>query len=153
MKWARSTVLLLLAFCLHVAGQKPGQNVTVHVADETGQPLAGITVQVKGTPRKYVTSSAGELTISNLPSDAVLVLSGVNVEGIELTVNGRTELTARLKRKVAALEDVVVTGFQRIDRKKFTGSAGTVKTDNIKIDGGTDIKQKRGRLAAGLALQ
>ncbi|HEX9508840.1 MAG TPA: SusC/RagA family TonB-linked outer membrane protein [Puia sp.] len=153
MKWARSTVLLLLAFCLHVAGQKPGQNVTVHVADETGQPLAGITVQVKGTPRKYVTSSAGELTISNLPSDAVLVLSGVNVEGIELTVNGRTELTARLKRKVAALEDVVVTGFQRIDRKKFTGSAVTVKADSIKIDGVTDISRMLEGRAAGVSIQ
>src|SRR5579864_862476 len=119
MKLARSTVLLLLAFCLHVAGQKPGQNVTVHVADEAGQPLAGITVQVKGTPRKYVTNTAGELTLSNLPAGAILTFSGVNVEEIELAVDGRTELTARLKRKVAALEDVIVTGFQRIDRKKF----------------------------------
>src|SRR6202022_1997624 len=102
MKSAISTVLLLLAFCLQVAGQSPGQNVKVHVSDETGQPLAGITVQVKGTPRKYITNAAGELTINNLPAGAVLVLSGVSVEEIELSVDGKTELTARLKRKVAA---------------------------------------------------
>src|SRR5882672_7827742 len=153
MKPASAIVLLLLTFCLHVAGQTPGQTVKVHVSDEAGQPLPGITVQVKGTPRKYVTNATGDLTINNVPAGAVLVFSGVNVEEMELAVDGRTELTTRLKRKVAALEDVVVTGFQRIDRKKFTGSAVTVKADSIKIDGVTDISRMLEGRAAGVSIQ
>ncbi|MHA4807461.1 SusC/RagA family TonB-linked outer membrane protein [Flavitalea flava] len=153
MKLAKLTVLLLLAFCLQVAGQSTGQNVTVHVSDENGQPLAGITVQVKGTQRKYVTNATGDLTVNNLPAGSVLIFSGVNIEGTELPVNGKTELTARLKRKIAALEDVVVTGFQRIDRKKFTGSAVTVKADSIKIDGVTDISRMLEGRAAGVSIQ
>jgi len=153
MNTVRATVLLLFAFCLQVAGQTPGQTVKVHVADEAGQPLAGITVQVKGTPRKYVTNATGDLTISNVPSGAVLVFTGVNVEDIELAVDGRAELTARMKRKVAALEDVVVTGFQRIDRKKFTGSAVTVKADSIKLDGVNDISRMLEGRAAGVSIQ
>jgi TonB-linked SusC/RagA family outer membrane protein len=153
MKRASSTVLLLLAFFLYASGQPTGQNVTVHVSDESGQPLAGITVQVKGTPRKYVTNVTGDLTITNVPAGAFLVFSGVNTEEIELAVNGRAELTARLKKKVAALEDVVVTGFQRIDRKKFTGSAVTVKADSIRIDGVTDISRMLEGRAAGVSIQ
>jgi TonB-linked SusC/RagA family outer membrane protein len=153
MKPASTIVLLLLLFCLHVIGQTPGQTVKVHVADEAGQPLAGITVQVKGTPRKYVTNVTGDVTINNVPTGAVLVFSGVNVEEIELAVDGRAELTTRLKRKVAALEDVVVTGFQRIDRKKFTGSAVTVKADSIRIDGVTDISRMLEGRAAGVSIQ
>jgi len=153
MNTVRATFLFLLLWCLHVAGQSSGGPVKVHVSDEAGQPLAGITVQVKGTPRKYVTGTDGNLTINNVPAGAVLVFSGVNVEDVELAVNGKAELTARLKRKVAALEDVVVTGFQRIDRKKFTGSAVTVKADSIKLDGVTDISRMLEGRAAGVSIQ
>jgi TonB-linked SusC/RagA family outer membrane protein len=150
---ARATLLFLFLWCLHVAGQSPGQPVKVHVSDEAGQPLPGITVQIKGTPRKYVTGTGGDLTINNVPAGAVLVFSGVNTEDIEMAVDGRSEMTARLKRKVAALEDVVVTGFQRIDRKKFTGSAVTVKADSIKIDGVNDISRMLEGRAAGVSIQ
>src|SRR3569833_1956904 len=117
MKLARSTVLLLMVCCLHVAGQTPGLTVKVHVSDEAGQPLTGITVQVKCTPRKFVTSATGDLTINNVPAHAVLVLTGVSMEETEMALDSRTELALRMKRTAAALEDVVVTGFQRIARK------------------------------------
>ncbi|HVU55043.1 MAG TPA: SusC/RagA family TonB-linked outer membrane protein [Puia sp.] len=149
----RATLLFLFLWCLQVAGQSPGQPVKVHVSDEAGAPLAGITVQIKGTPRKYITGTDGNLTINNVPAGAVLVFSGVSVEEVELAVDGRSELAPRLKRKVAALEDVVVTGFQRIDRKKFTGSAVTVKADSIKLDGVTDISRMLEGRAAGVSIQ
>ncbi|HEY6899170.1 MAG TPA: SusC/RagA family TonB-linked outer membrane protein [Puia sp.] len=153
MRLARLLALLLLAFCLRVAGQGTGQTVTVHVTDENGAALSGITVQIKGTPRKYVTNATGDLTINNVPAGAVLVFSGINVEGLEMAVAGKTELTPRLKTKVLALEDAVVTGFQRIDRKKFTGAAVTVKADSIKIDGVNDISRMLEGRAAGVSIQ
>ena len=153
MRLAKLTVFLLLACCFYVSGQGTGQPVTIHVTDENGTALAGITIQIKGTPRKYVTNAAGELTINNVPPDAVLIFSGVNVEGQELKVNGKTDLAAHLKIKVAALEDAVVTGFQRIDRKKFTGAAVTVKADSIRIDGVTDISRMLEGRAAGVSIQ
>jgi TonB-linked SusC/RagA family outer membrane protein len=153
MRLARFTLFLLLAFRLHVSGQETGPSVTVHVTDESGQALPGVTIQIKGTPRKYVTDVAGNLTIRNVPPNAVLVFSGINVDATELPVNGRTELNTRLKTKVAALEDAVVTGFQRIDRKKFTGAAVTVKADSIKIDGVNDISRMLEGRAAGVSIQ
>src|SRR5438552_4000472 len=120
MRLAKLTAFFLLVFSLYVSGQPTGQAVAVHVTDDNGQPLAGITVQIKGTQRKYVTNAAGDLTINNVPPGAVLIFTGVNVEEMEMAVGGKTELTTHLKTKVAALEDAVVTGFQRIDRKKFT---------------------------------
>jgi len=153
MRLARFTLFLLLAFCYQVSGQGVSQSVTVHVTDSVGQPLPGITVQVKGTPRKYVSNAAGDLTINNLPAGAVLLFSGVNVEDLQMTVGSRTELTAHLKTKVAALEDAVVTGFQRIDRKKFTGAAVTVKADSIRLDGVNDISRMLEGRAAGVSIQ
>jgi len=153
MRLARLTAFFLLVLGLYVSGQPTGQAVAVHVTDDNGQPLAGITVQIKGTPRKYVTNAAGELTINNVPPGAVLIFTGVNVEEMEMAVGGKTELTTRLKTKVAALEDAVVTGFQRIDRKKFTGAAVTIKADSIKIDGVNDISRMLEGRAAGVSIQ
>jgi len=155
MRLARLTVFFLLVLGIYTTSQGQGvsQTVTLHVTDENGTALAGITIQVKGTPRKYVTNAAGELTINNVPTEAVLIFSGVNVEGMEMKVNGRTDLTAHLKIKVAALEDAVVTGFQRIDRKKFTGAAVTVKADSIRIDGVNDISRMLEGRAAGVSIQ
>src|SRR6201991_3960103 len=155
MRLARLTVLflLVLGFFATSQGQGVSQTVTLHVTDENGIALAGITIQVKGTPRKYVTNVAGELTINNVPNDAVLIFSGVNVEGMKMKVNGKSDLVAHLKIKVAALEDAVVTGFQRIDRKKFTGAAVTVKADSIRIDGVNDISRMLEGRAAGVAIQ
>jgi TonB-linked SusC/RagA family outer membrane protein len=155
MRLARLTVFFLLVFglCNSGQGQAVNQTVTIHVTDENGTALPGITVQVKGTPRKYVTNAAGELTINNIPSDAVLVFSGVNIEGQEIKTGGKTDLAAHLKIKVAALEDAVVTGFQRIDRKKFTGAAVTIKADSIRTDGVNDISRMLEGRAAGVSIQ
>ena len=153
MRLATFTLFLLLAFCFQISGQGVSQSVTVHVTDSVGQPLPGITVQVKGTPRKYVSNAAGELTINNLPPGAVLIFSGVNVEDLQMAVGSKTELTAHLKTKIAALEDAVVTGFQRIDRKKFTGAAVTVKADSIRLDGVNDISRMLEGRAAGVSIQ
>src|SRR6201991_5293131 len=155
MRLARLTVLFLLVLGFYATSQGQGvsQTVTLHVTDENGLALAGITIQVKGTPRKYVTNAAGELTINNVPENAVLIFSGVNVEGMEMKVNGKSDLVAHLKIRVAALEDAVVTGFQRIDRKKFTGAAVTVKADSIRIDGVNDISRMLEGRAAGVSIQ
>jgi TonB-linked SusC/RagA family outer membrane protein len=153
MRLARFTLFLLLAFCFQVSGQVVTQSITVHVTDSLGQPLPGITVQVKGTPRKYVSNINGDLTINNLPAGAVLTFSGVNVEDLQLAVAGKTEITAHMKAKIAALEDAVVTGFQRIDRKKFTGAAVTVKADSIRLDGVNDISRMLEGRAAGVSIQ
>lgn len=131
----------------------PPLTVIVHVENEKGEGLAGITVQVKGSSRKFVTDAAGNITINNVSSDAVLVFTGVNIETSETAVGSKTELHVSVKTKVAALENVVVTGFQRIDRKKFTGAAVTIKADSIKVDGMTDISRMLEGRAAGVTIQ
>ena len=51
------------------------------------------------------------------------------------------------------LQDVVVTGFQQINKDKFTGSAVTLKTDDVKIDGLPDVSRMLEGRAAGVSIQ
>src|SRR5690606_21769120 len=52
-----------------------------------------------------------------------------------------------------SLEEVVVTGFQVIDRKKFTGAAVRLKADDVKIDGMADVSRMLEGRAAGVSVQ
>ncbi len=54
---------------------------------------------------------------------------------------------------VSSLNEVVVTGFQRINRKNFTGSAVTVKADDIRQGGATDPSRMLEGRVAGLSVQ
>ncbi len=48
---------------------------------------------------------------------------------------------------------MVVTGFQQIDKSKFTGSAVTLKTDDVRIDGLPDVSRMLEGRAAGVSIQ
>ncbi len=131
----------------------PPVTVKGQVVDEDGKPLQGITVQVKGDSKQTLTDAAGGFTLHNVDGEASLIFTGVNIETFETKLNGRTELTVRAKFKVAEIADVVVTGYQKIDRKKFTGAAVTLKADSIRIDGVTDVSRMLEGRAAGVSIQ
>ena len=55
--------------------------------------------------------------------------------------------------EASSLNEVVVTGFQRINRKNFTGSAVTVKADDIRQGGAADPSRMLEGRVAGLSVQ
>lgn len=150
--------MILLISCVRVSASpgkifSPPITVKGQVLDPDGKPLQGITVQVKGSDKKTLTDAAGAFTLHNVEEDATLVFTGVNIETFESRVGGKTELLVRARFKVAEIADVVVTGYQKIDRKKFTGAAVTLKADSIRIDGVTDISRMLEGRAAGVSIQ
>src|SRR5690554_4754548 len=62
------------------------QTVSGTVRDETGQPLPGVTVVVKGTTQGTVTNANGVYTLTNIPVDATLVFSFVGMRTQEVQV-------------------------------------------------------------------
>src|SRR5690606_9854125 len=67
---------------------------------------------------------------------------------------GQTTLNVVLENEPEkTLEEVVVTGFQTIDKKKFTGAAVRLKADDVKIDGVADVSRMLEGRAAGVTVQ
>ena len=86
------------------------RTVTGVVTDaQTGDPLPGVTVVVKGTTRGAVTDVNGRYSIR--VSGDVLVYSYVGFENEEITVGNRSSINVRLQEDSSALEEVVVTGY------------------------------------------
>jgi TonB-linked SusC/RagA family outer membrane protein len=125
------------------------------ITDSSGAPVSGVSVSVKGTTKGTITNSQGDYVLYNVPSRAVIVVSNVGYETKEYTLaRGQANLTVKLTSEGATvLTDVIITGFQRIDKSKFTGAAVKLDMDKIKNDGMTDVSRMLEGRAAGVAIQ
>lgn len=132
---------------------RPRIDIKGIVKNEKGEPLAGVSVKVKGLTQGTVTNENGVFTLTDVPANAILEISitGYKTQDYKLTGNPNIEIV--LMQEVRTMDDVVVTGFQRIDKTKFGGSAVTLKADQVKVDGMTDVSRMLEGRAAGVSIQ
>lgn len=124
--------LLLFAisffFYLHVFAQS---QVAGTVTAANGDPIVA-SVQVKGTTQGLSTDVDGRFVLTDVASDAVLVITSVGYHSQEINVNGRNSINIVLEVSDQALEDVIVVAYGTSTRGTFTGSASTVNQEDIK---------------------
>jgi TonB-linked SusC/RagA family outer membrane protein len=128
-------------------------DLTGVVKDEKGEPLKGVNISIKGTARGTETNENGVFSLTNIPKNTILEISIAGYKTQQYKVGEETNISIVLVQEVQTMEDVVVTGFQRIDRKKFTGAAVSLRTEDIKIDGITDVSRMLQGRAAGVSVQ
>lgn len=104
-------------------------DVTGIVVNEKNEPVEGVSVVVKGTQRGVVTNAKGVFVIKSIEENALLVLTSVNIDPLEIRVGGKTNLaTIRVKTKFVSGSDAIVvsTGYQTISKERVTGSTDRV---------------------------
>jgi TonB-linked SusC/RagA family outer membrane protein len=138
-----------------VAARGDEVNIRGTVTSEKGLPLAGVSIIVKGTSRGVSTNNNGEFELKNISSDAVLVftITGHATEEVKVSSIKGGILNLKMKEEASNLDDVVVTGYQNVNKKKFSGSATRVKMDDIRMDGQTDVSRMLEGRAAGVSVQ
>jgi TonB-linked SusC/RagA family outer membrane protein len=100
--------------------------VTGKVTNGNGEPLAGVTVQVKGSNVTAVTGSDGSFRIDVPGTASTLVLSYVGMEPQEVNISDRSAVQVQMKELANTLSDVVVVGYGTQKRANLTGSVATV---------------------------
>jgi len=125
------------------------------ITSDKGQPLPGVSVLVKGTTRGVATNAEGFFELKGVSNDAVLVITarGYKSQEVALSNYKGDVLRIELIAEASNLEEVVVTGFQNIDRNKFAGAAVRLKADDIKLDGVSDVSRMLEGRAAGVSVQ
>lgn len=126
------------------------QQVRGTVVDETGEPVIGATVQVKGTSTGTVTDFDGNFTFS-APAGATLVFSYVGMKTLETPASANMAVV--LESDSELLEEVVVTGMTRTDRRMFTGAADRLSADDMMLSGVSDISRSLEGRSAGVSVQ
>jgi TonB-linked SusC/RagA family outer membrane protein len=106
------------------------------VLNNKNESFPGVTVTISGTNRTSITDFDGSFSFTKISPTAVLECSGLTIETKSFGIAGRTDLTLVVEDKVAAMKEVVVTGFQTIARSNFTGSIAKIdeKTLNENIN-------------------
>ena len=124
--------------------------VSGKVTDETGRPLQGVTVLVKGTTLGTLTDTDGKYSLNNVPQNATLVFSFVGMTTQEIATDGKLQVDVMLKQVAVGLEEVVVTGYSSQKKKDITGAVDVVDMKSLKsIPTGSGVVALQG-LAAGV---
>lgn len=123
------------------------------VTDETGTPLTGAAVVIKGTTRGVATDVNGLYTI-NVPSDAdVLQISFLGYKKKEVQIGNRTEIDVKLEPDTQVIEDVIVTGYQTISAERATGAYSIIDAGKLEQKPTGNIATALNGLVPGLAVQ
>ncbi|MDZ7898371.1 MAG: SusC/RagA family TonB-linked outer membrane protein [Arcicella sp.] len=127
---------------------------TVSEKDENGNVSAipGAAVREKGTKNGVSANGNGQYSIK-VKNGATLVFSGVGFISQEVKITNQSVVNIVLETDTQSLDEVVVTGYQKIDRANFTGAAVKLKTDDIKIPGTIDVGRMLEGRAAGVSVQ
>ena len=119
--------------------QQGNCNVTGVITDETGLPVIGASVVVKGTANGVITNIDGQFSLEVAPG-SILSISYIGYQTQEIQVNQSTKLDIVLKEDVEQLGEVVVTalGIKREEKalgyavQKVSGATlNTVKSVNV----------------------
>jgi len=162
-------ITLLKSFLLVGAilsfGLAKAQEVSGTITDANG-PLPGASVVVKGTTNGTQTDFDGNYTISNVDSDATLVISYIGYSTQEVAINGRTTINVVLAEDAQALDEVVIIGYGTTTVKDATGAVSAINSEDFNsgiiaspeqlIQGktaGVQITQSSGEPGAGVNIR
>ena len=142
-------IFLLFAFLISSLASQAQTEIIVSgkVTDEKGEGLPSVNIIIENSTSGAVTDLDGSFTIP-VRSDQVLLFQMIGMETVRQPVNNQRVINVTLKEATALLDEIIVTGFQEVDRKLFTGASENVKMSEIKIDGLTDVgRVLEGRVA------
>ena len=110
--------------------QQGDYTLTGSVLDEFGGPVVGANVVIKGTTMGVVTDIDGKFSIQ-VPANAVLVISYIGYNSMEIPVNGQKSLNVTMKEDAEALDEVVVVGYGTQAKVNLTGAVSTINKDEL----------------------
>lgn len=123
----RSVVLLPLS--TGYAQAKDAQ-VIGSVSDETGAPLPGVTILLKGTTKQTTTDLLGRSSISG-PATGVLVFSLIGYTPMDEAIDNSSVVDVNPYLDLADLKEVVVDGYGTVKKRKLIGAIPSFSNKEI----------------------
>lgn len=136
----RIALLLLSTFLLAIQALAGENNVTGTVTDQTGEPLIGATIMVKGTGTAAVTDLDGKFTIHAKIGDT-LQITYVGFKKQTIKVTDFQNLHITMQEEANTLDEMVVVGYGTMKKADLTGAVANVSGDQIEGVRSTSISQ------------
>ena len=144
---------LLLITLLFSAFQLQAQQRTIQgtVTEETGMPIPGVNILIKGSNIGSTTDSEGNYQF-NISEEVTLIYSMIGFQDQEISTNGRDRINVELAEESFALGEVVVMGYNEIERRHLASSIEEMDVDKIKTRPIAKLEQAFSGTIAGVTL-
>ena len=144
------TLLACLFLMMGTALAQTKVSGTVVSADD-GEPVIGASVMIKGTKTGAITDVDGKFSLTSPQSNPQIVVTYVGM--VSQTLRGGQNMRIVMESDATTIDEVVVTGMQKVDKRLFTGSTTKIDAAAAKIDGIADISRSLEGRAAGVSVQ
>ena len=161
-KWqaAGLKLTLLLSFLIieeacfaRIYQQQSLINLKGMIIDEEGVPVIA-TISVHGTKISTSSNENGVFTLHGLDPNAVLIISGVSIETVEIKVNNRTDIgIIKVVRRIIQDEEVIIeanTGYQKVKANEVNGSIVVIDNKKFNQQVGTNVLNRLNNITSGL---
>ncbi|WP_338324461.1 SusC/RagA family TonB-linked outer membrane protein [Chitinophaga barathri] len=130
----------------------PSSQIRGRVMDaEEKIALPGVTVENLVNRKGILTDANGNFVLAGRMGDSIR-FSYIG-KRVQVAIYRGQPINIQLASLGGVLSEVVVTGFQDLDKRKFSGAATTLKGDEVKIDGLADVSRMLEGRAAGVSVQ
>lgn len=145
-------VLLLLLSVSQSYGQDSNRTINGVVKDDTGEPLIGVNILVKGTPTGTITDFDGAFTVEANEGD-ILEVSYIGYTTQEITVGSSSLVDIILLEDTQQLDEIVVIGYSTQRKSDLTGAVAQVSSKDIEKYTYSDASQALQGRMAGVSVQ
>ncbi|MFA6592568.1 MAG: TonB-dependent receptor [Bacteroidales bacterium] len=122
--------LIIIAFALCISTIGFAQNtIKGLIVDSNSEPLAGVSVIVKGTSNGTTSNADGKYSL-NAKEGSVLLFSFLGMIDNEVVVKGNV-INVKMLNDNYALDDAVVIGYGSVKKSDLTGSVASIKPDEL----------------------
>jgi len=129
----------------HLSDDRPKVARTIHgqVLDDKGEPLPGAAVFPTGfLEHGTSTDENGKYVLRNVPAEAKSISAIMLGMKTEVVMIGRKEnVNLIMHEEVNSLDNVVVTGYQKIDKRYSTSAVTSIKMEDLNVPGFASIDQ------------
>ncbi len=127
-----------------------GEYVQGIVVDETGEPVIGATILIKGTSVGTRTDVDGKFLLKT-KTGVNLTVSYIGYSKKEVVAQEAMKIV--ITNKSQSINEVVVTGMSKMDKRLFTGATDKIKMENAQINGMPDVSRSLEGRSAGVSVQ
>ncbi len=148
--------MLLAAVFLSIGISLAQNRVSGTVVEaDSGEPIIGATISLKEGSKtgkaSAVTDIDGNFSFDSGKSSPTIIVSYVGY--ISQTLKGTQNMMIKLQPDSKTIDEVVVTGIQKMDKRLFTGATTKIDAEQTKLDGVADVTRALEGRAAGVSVQ
>lgn len=109
----------------------PNNTITGKIFDESGSPIPGATIIIKGTSKGTKSNADGSFTLSGVEPGTTLIISSIGYQKKEVIVDEKMQLNINLIIATGTLNEKVIIAYGVSTKKNIIGNVSTITAKEI----------------------